>query len=108
MVPHKEKRMHYRNDYITYVELINNGKLFKETSKNLSVSGIYLKSNRLDRYDIGDVITMIFIDLEGWPKKYSGLVMRKTDEGIGIKFIISKYNAGYQQNACPVEEFYPN
>ncbi|MFA5902672.1 MAG: PilZ domain-containing protein [Desulfobacula sp.] len=97
MVPHKEKRMHYRIDYITYVELNSNGELLKETSKNLSVSGIYLKSSRSDRYNIGDVIIITFIDLESQPRKYSGLVVRKTDKGIGIKFI-SMYDTGFKRN----------
>lgn len=82
-----ERRKHLRKDFQTFVEFIKEGRLFKETSRDLSYSGIFLKSKTPDQYNINDFIMLTFQTSKSRPQKHNGQVVRKDSNGIGIKFI---------------------
>lgn len=82
-----ERRKNLRKDFQAFVEFIKEGRLFKETSRDLSYSGIFLKSKTPDQYNINDFIILTFQISKSRPQKYNGQVVRKDSNGIGIKFI---------------------
>ncbi len=84
---HNGKRKYSRKGFHTLVEIIKEGRLFKETSRDLSYSGIFLKSKIPDQYSIDDIIMLSFQTSKNDPQKYRGQVVRKDSDGIGIKFI---------------------
>ncbi|WDP89321.1 MAG: PilZ domain-containing protein [Desulfobacter sp.] len=83
----KEKRKFPRYNVESQVEFIKNGKLFKETSKDLSYTGIFLNSKMPDRYKVGDKVMLTFQLPKEGPKKRNGFIVRKNNSGIGIHFV---------------------
>ena len=83
----KEKREHPRTDFQSYVEFIKKGKLYKEASRDLSYSGIFLKTKTPENYAVNDSIMITFQNAEGRPQKRKGKIVRKDEEGIGIQFL---------------------
>jgi hypothetical protein len=82
-----ESRKYPRKEFQTVVEFIKEGKLFKETTRDLSYSGIFLKSKTPDQYSIDDIFILTFQISNNRPQKHTGQVVRKESNGIGIKFI---------------------
>ncbi len=82
-----ERRINPRKEFKTFVEFIKEGRLFKETSRDLSYSGIFLESKAPNQYNINDSIILTFQTLKGRPQKQKGKIVRKDSNGIGIKFI---------------------
>ena len=87
-----EKRKYPRKPYKTNVEFIGKGTLFKETSRDISYSGIFLKSKMPDKYKLDEIIMLTFQTSKGAPQKRNGRVVRKTSRGIGIHFIKTDEN----------------
>lgn len=83
-----DKRMHAREPLETRVDFVREGTLFKEDSKDVSFSGIFLKSKAPEKYHTNDFLTIAFQASDGSPQKHSGVVVRKSDTGIGVKFIL--------------------
>lgn len=82
-----DKRKQARKSIQAFVDFVKEGKLFKETSRDISQSGIFLNSAASSRYNVGDFLTLAFQTANSKPQKHDGTVVRKTDDGIGINFI---------------------
>ncbi|MCP3875583.1 MAG: PilZ domain-containing protein [Desulfobacteraceae bacterium] len=83
-----DRRRHPRKKFDSLIDFVKGGNLIKEKAKDLSYSGIFLKSSRLEKYNINDSLTLAFQDTSGQPKKYKGHIVRKDREGIGVHFLI--------------------
>jgi hypothetical protein len=82
-----EKRKKSRKGLQTSVEFIKGSVLFKEISRDISYSGIFLKSKTPDKFNINDLITLTFQTSKSHPQKFNGKVVRKDKSGIGVKFL---------------------
>lgn len=82
-----EKRKYPRKEFECFVDFVKEGRLFKESSKNLSYSGVFLKSNKPDKYNIDDSLMLTFQISNGQPQKHKGRVVRKKNNGIGVQFL---------------------
>ncbi len=83
-----ENRRFPRRDFACIVEFIKKGKLYKETSRDLSFSGIYLNSKTPEKYDIKKIILLTFQMPDGQPQKRKGKIVRKDKTGIGVHFLM--------------------
>lgn len=83
----RERRTYPRTAFQCYVEFIKEGRLFKETSRDLSFSGIYLKTQSPEKYRKNDLILLSFQTPDGNPQKRSGRIVRKKSDGFGVHFI---------------------
>jgi len=79
-----EKRKFKRVIFKNYVNIINNGKILKVKSTNVSRHGMFLNTNV---FNVGDKLVAIFSVLLNIPLKKDIIVIRKNNNGIGIKFI---------------------
>ena len=82
-----ERRGYPRKAFVSSVEFIKKGVLFKEMSKDLSYSGMFVKSKKPERYRIGDPLLITFQTEKGHPQKHHGQIVRKETAGIGIRFL---------------------
>ncbi|MCG8689187.1 MAG: PilZ domain-containing protein [Desulfobacterales bacterium] len=82
----KEKRRFPRYDFESQVEFIKDGKLFKETSRDLSHTGLFLKTMMPDKYSVSDKVMLTFHHPNQGPQKRNGYIVRKARNGIGIHF----------------------
>ena len=87
-----ERRGYPRKEFVSSVEFIKKGVLFKEMSKDLSYSGMFVRSNKPERYSIGDLLLVTFQTAKGRPQKYRGQIVRKETAGIGIRFLRESAN----------------
>ena len=87
MIESKERRNSPRVKYTEPVDLFLNGRLYKETSSNVSDSGIFVKCSRPDVYQVHDKLTLTFIAPGSKPVKRVGWVVRKAHKGIGVAYI---------------------
>lgn len=84
----KPKRRRYpRKNHKCFVEFIKEGRLFKETSKDISHSGMYLMSKSPEKYTVNDLLMLSFQSPEGVPQKRHGKIVRKDGNGFGVHFI---------------------
>ncbi len=81
-----EKRKHERKSTNVQVEIITSGKLSKEIAKDISLSGIYVKKDKFDRYKVDEAVVLAFESKTGDAQTLEGKIVRKDDEGIGIRF----------------------
>ncbi len=81
-----ERRQSQRQKLKTIVDFVIQGKLFKETSKNLSNTGMFIVARKPGRYDINEPMTLTFQISEGQHNKHRGRIVRKTSRGIGVDF----------------------
>ncbi len=82
-----EKRRYQRKNVRTMVDFVKDGRLYKEISKDLSQSGIFLKTRVPNMYKLDDYFTLSFQYSNGEPYKNQGRVVRKNAKGVGIQFI---------------------
>jgi len=78
------------------VEVVLQGRLFKEISENVSETGIFLKSKHPEKYTIFEDLTLSFQLADSRPAKYYGTVVRKTDDGIGVLFSGINHPSAYR------------
>lgn len=83
----KEKRNNPRYNFEQNIEFVQGGKLFKEVSKDLSHTGIFLKTTAPDSYDTGTEVILTFRTPNEGPQKRTGRIVRKDKNGIGIHFL---------------------
>lgn len=82
-----EKREYTRIRYEYFVEFIKEGVLYKEASKDISYSGMFIKSKTPEHYSVNDLILITFQYPKGNPQRRNGRIVRNTREGIGVKFL---------------------
>lgn len=83
----REMRKYQRVEFESFVEFIKEGKLFKETSKNLSYTGMFIKSKSPEKYKVDDSILITFQYPKGHPQKREGKIIRVEKKGIGVRFL---------------------
>ena len=81
-----DRRRSPRVDYTKPVDLLLDGRLIKETSSNISDTGIFIASRRPDKYEVHDKLTISFIS-DSKPVKRIGWVVRKAHNGVGVVYI---------------------
>lgn len=91
----KNLRNSPRVDYKSPVDLILNGRLYKEVSVNINETGVFIKSNRLEDYKLFDKLLLSFQTEDLKPVKRMGRIVRKTNEGIGVVYLDNDYPRFY-------------
>ena len=81
-----EKRRHERKKTRVPVEVVTNGKLSKETAKDVSFSGIYIRNTLFHKYEINQQIVLAFESKQGDAYTVEGTIVRKDEFGAGIQF----------------------
>ncbi len=81
-----EKRKHERKPTKAPVEIVTGGSLNKETARDISINGIFIKNDDFDKYEEGQEIVLAFESRSGEPHTLEGKIVRKDKEGIGVKF----------------------
>ncbi len=81
-----EKRKHERNQTSVPVEVVTGGQLHKETAKDVSFSGIYIRNTDFHKYDINQEIVLAFESKDGQAHTIEGIIIRKDNFGVGIQF----------------------
>ncbi|WDP91886.1 MAG: PilZ domain-containing protein [Desulfobacter sp.] len=82
-----EKRRYPRREFQGFVDFIKEGTLYKEKARDLSYSGIFIRSNTPDKYKKNDFITMTFQTDQAGPQKRNGRIVRIDTTGIGVNFV---------------------
>ncbi|MBU1582070.1 MAG: PilZ domain-containing protein [Proteobacteria bacterium] len=57
-----------------------------EESENYSLTGLFLKCNALEHYDINDKLEVCFKDENGTDQTHTGQIVRKSPDGIAIHY----------------------
>ncbi len=81
-----ERRQSQRRTLKTIVDFVIQGKLFKEPSKDLSDTGMFIVAKKPVRYHTNEPVTLTFQIPEGDHYKHRGRIVRKTNRGIGVLF----------------------
>jgi formylmethanofuran dehydrogenase subunit E-like metal-binding protein len=68
------------------VDFINKGTLYKEQARDLSYSGIFIKSRTPEKYKKDDLIVMTFQTDDIGPQRRNGRISRIDATGIGVNF----------------------
>lgn len=82
-----ERRRHPRNEFQGFVDFINKGTLYKEQARDLSYSGIFIKSRTPKKYKKDDLIVMTFQTDETGPQRRDGRIARISHTGVGVNFV---------------------
>lgn len=83
----KEMRRAPRYNLDCEVDFIMDGRLFKETSKDISHSGIFLKSKSPKKYNLGKKVMLAFQLPNEGHHKCKGYIVREGKNGVGIQFV---------------------
>nr|WP_319392153.1 PilZ domain-containing protein [uncultured Desulfobacter sp.] len=81
-----ERRRYARTEFHGFVDFINKGTLYKEQARDLSFSGIFIKSRTPEKYKKDDLIVMTFQTDDIGPQRRNGRISRIDDTGIGVNF----------------------
>ncbi|MCG8640204.1 MAG: PilZ domain-containing protein [Desulfobacterales bacterium] len=84
--PITEKRRHKREKTRVPVEVVTGGRLYKETAKDVSFSGIYIRNTLFHKYEINQQIVLAFESKQGEAHTVEGTIVRKDEFGAGIQF----------------------
>ena len=87
-------RKHERKSVKVPVEIVTRGSLNKETARDISLSGIYIKSMDFEKYEVGQEIVLAFESKSGEPHALEGKIVRKDNDGIGVQFKKELVNIG--------------
>ncbi|MGM0655874.1 MAG: PilZ domain-containing protein [Thermodesulfobacteriota bacterium] len=82
-----DRRKYPRNEFQGFIDFINKGTLYKEQARDLSYSGIFIKSRTPEKYKKNDLIIMTFQTDEAGPQRRNGRIARISQTGIGVNFI---------------------
>jgi len=82
-----ERREYPRNEFQGFIDFINKGTLYKEQARDLSYSGIFIKSRTPEKYKKNDLIIMTFQTNETGPQRRNGRIARISHTGIGVNFV---------------------
>nr|WP_319490327.1 PilZ domain-containing protein [uncultured Desulfobacter sp.] len=81
------RRRYARTEFHGFVDFINKGTLYKEQARDLSYSGIFIKSRAPEKYKKHDLIVMTFQTDKLGPQRRNGQIARIDNTGIGVNFI---------------------
>jgi len=81
----EEKRRHPRKPCSIVVDYASRDRAFRDYIRDISSGGVFIETSK--EFSIGDEIMMTFsISSKQRPFKFTGQVVRITDNGIGVKF----------------------
>jgi|GEM_PF-1849469 hypothetical protein len=81
----KEKRKHPRKPCSIVVDYASRDRAFRDYIRDISSGGVFIETSK--EFSIGDEIMMTFsISSKQKPFKFTGQVVRITNQGIGVKF----------------------
>ena len=81
-----DRRRYDRTEFHGFVDFISKGILYKEQARDLSYSGIFIKSKTPEKYRINDLIVMTFQTDDLGPQRRNGQIARIDRTGIGVNF----------------------
>lgn len=82
-----ERRRFPRDNFPGFVDFISQGTLYKEQARDLSYTGIFIKSRTPEKYKTNDFIVMTFQTKKAGPQRRKGRIARIDHTGIGVNFI---------------------
>lgn len=82
-----ERRRFPRTEFHGFVDFINKGTLYKEQARDLSYSGIFIKSKTPEKYKKNDLIVITFQTAGIGPQRRNGQIVRVARTGIGVDFV---------------------
>lgn len=82
-----ERRRYPRTEFRGFIDFISKGVLYKEQTRDLSYSGIFIKSRTPEKYKKNDFIIMTFETDETGPHRRNGRIVRISHAGIGVNFV---------------------
>ena len=81
-----EKRVHERKPTNVEVEIVADDKVDKAKAKDVSLCGIFIKNQNSTDYKVDENIVLSFESKTGETHTIEGKIVRKDNEGIGIRF----------------------
>ncbi len=83
-----ERRRHTRKSFITVVDFVSQGRVYREFVQNISGSGVYIQAS--GSFSVGQevVLTFSFRDAQKHAR-ITGRIARVADTGIGVEFNMS-------------------
>lgn len=81
------RRRYPRTEFQSFVDFINEGTLYKEQTRDLSYSGIFIQSKTPEKYKKDAFIVMTFQTDEAGPQRRKGRIVRIDHTGIGVNFV---------------------
>lgn len=81
-----DRRRYPRTEFHGFVDFIDKGTLYKEQARDLSYSGIFIKSKTPEKYKKNELIVMTFQTDKLGPQRRNGQIARIDDTGIGVNF----------------------
>jgi hypothetical protein len=81
-----DRRRYGRTEFHGFVDFINKGTLYKEQARDLSYSGIFIKSRTPEKYTKNDFIVMTFQTDKLGAQRRNGQIARIDHTGIGVNF----------------------
>ncbi|WP_320043335.1 PilZ domain-containing protein [uncultured Desulfobacter sp.] len=82
-----ERRRFPRTEFHGFVDFINKGILYKGQARDLSYSGIFIKSKTPEKYKKNDFIVITFQTAGTGPQRRNGQIARVDHTGIGVDFL---------------------
>lgn len=81
------RRRYPRSEFQGFVDFIDKGTLYKEQTRDLSYSGIFIQSRTPEKYKKNAFIVMTFQTDEAGPQRREGRIVRIDHTGIGVNFV---------------------
>ncbi len=81
-----ERRESPRHRLKTKVKLVVGKKETIEESENLSLTGLFLKSNVPENYGVDEPVEVSYTDESGKEQKHTGKIIRKSKTGVAIMY----------------------
>lgn len=81
-----ERRQAPRLPLRTRVQLLSKDEATVAESENHSLTGLFIKSNFPDTYQVNDAVTVAFTDEAGVPQTRSGKIVRASQDGVAIHY----------------------
>lgn len=82
-----EERAYERKRLMVPIEFVGGGTLFKEVTKDVGPGGVFIKTSKKDKFEIGQKVSMVFLlNDDNKPFKLSGTIVRIQDDGIAVQF----------------------
>ncbi|MBF0233399.1 MAG: PilZ domain-containing protein [Desulfamplus sp.] len=82
-----EERAYERKDVMVPIEFVGGGNLYKEITKDISAGGLFIKTNKQGKFNVGQKVSMVFlINDDKKPFKLTGTIIRIESDGVAVQF----------------------
>ncbi|MCP3876614.1 MAG: PilZ domain-containing protein [Desulfobacteraceae bacterium] len=82
-----EKRLSARKKLHTIVKVVNKDTEFREETVNYSLTGLFVKCNLPDQYELNNKVDVSFVDENGIAQNHTGKIVRKSEKGIAVHYL---------------------